>query len=61
MKTNATIDTKKVLNTIDNTLDELRDNIKIDELSSEDKKAISSEIDEVIALALEVKNSINNK
>lgn len=59
MKTNATTDTKKILNTIDTTLDELRDNIKIDELSSEDKKAISTEIDEVIELALAVKKQYN--
>ena len=55
MKSNTSTDTKKVLNTIDSTLDELRDNIKPENLSTEDKEAISKELDELIQLALDVK------
>lgn len=54
----AATNVKKVLSTIDNTLQELKEGIDPEKLSITDKQELKADIAELKALALEIKQKI---
>ncbi len=60
MATKSAIDTKKVLTNIDNTLQELREDVRPEKLSKQDKNSILAQLNKLEAAALEVKKAIKN-
>ena len=51
----ANINVDKVLNTIDTTIEELKNGLKPELLSTEDKVELNEDIDDIIKLAIKIK------